>query len=518
MKSQRNRIILISLNDHLEAIGIKYIHYYLLDHGYESILLYLPHFDPKKSDILNEISRFIDKNSPLMIGMSLMSVEYFRIRDLTRYVKSKNAAIPVVWGGTHPTILPQECLEDADYVCVGEGERTALDLANAFQVGGSPDGINNICLRQHGTFHRNTLYPLIDDLDSLPDYEHVPRNAFVLDGTKIVPLTKGIFKRYGRYQGRVYNILSSRGCPFSCTYCCNNYFVSLYQTRRVRRRSVGGVIAELKKAITDNPDIRWINFQDDCFLAYSEDYLQTFCDAYRKEIRRPFLVRSTPAYITEKKVASLKAAGLSWMSLGLQSGSERVMKEVYKRSSSRAQFLKAAHIIHNLEVAAIYDLIFDNPFETENDLLLTAQTLADTPKPFYTQIFSLAFYPGTELHERALRECPEHVESCLKKNYSVYGMNAPNEIIKLAAIYNKRTIMKIVELYRCNPGGMGFKALLFLLKLLSILVIEPVTYFRVIKLSQRNSFLRALAILPNYFKEGLARYLHHFTKRRNYRY
>ena len=110
------------------------------------------------------------------------------------------------------------------------------------------------------------LYPLIENLDEIPSYDHIPVNSFIQEKSgRIVLIDKKVFKKYARYRGTTYSIMSSRGCPFSCTYCCNNFISSLYQTKKVRRRSIKNIVFEREKAVNNNPEIECINFQDDCF-------------------------------------------------------------------------------------------------------------------------------------------------------------------------------------------------------------------------------------------------------------
>ena len=179
-----------------------------------------------------------------------MSTEYDNAHELTKYLKRNFGSIPVIWGGIHPTISPETSLECADYVCIGEGEKTVKDFARAISEGENPTSINNICYLEDGEVKKNQLYPLIENLDEIPAYEHVPTKSFIQEkGGQIIPIDKPVFKKYARYRGMTYSVMSSRGCPFSCTYCCNNFLSSLYQTKKVRRRSAENVIAELENPL-----------------------------------------------------------------------------------------------------------------------------------------------------------------------------------------------------------------------------------------------------------------------------
>ena len=90
---------------------------------------------------------------------------------------------------------------------------------------------------------------------------------------------------------------------------------------------------------------------------------------------------------------------------------------LYKRNSYRKDFMKAAQLIKEVNLPVKSDVIMDNPFEKETDIIQTIETIMETPKPCLYEIFSLALLPGTELYDRAKKECPEKMEDCRGKNF-----------------------------------------------------------------------------------------------------
>ena len=163
-------ILLISLQEDLDVIGLRSLHYHLLAHAYDSQLLFLPrcHVDAAPDKVRRTICRFVEQISPMFIGVSLMSLEHRRSAHLTRLLKAHCPGTPVIWGGIHPTIAPETCLDDADFVCIGEGETTIRELAETLRRGDDPRGLRNLCFRKDGQIVRNPLHPLITDLDALP--------------------------------------------------------------------------------------------------------------------------------------------------------------------------------------------------------------------------------------------------------------------------------------------------------------------------------------------------------------
>lgn len=505
------KVLLFSMQKDTEGLGLKFIHYDLLAQGHDSSILFLPRFHLESVGRRQELKRFIDTHAPGLVGVSLMSQEYEKARILTRFLKEHVPSLPVIWGGIHPTIDPVSCLEEADYVCIGEGEQTMREVCALLDRNQPINGVGNLCYLEQGTLRRNPLYPLLADLDTLPSYEHVAQNSHILHRETIQPLTPQINRRYAPYLGRTYSVLSSRGCPFACSYCCNSLFNQLYQDNKIRRRSVEHVIQELERAIRDYPELKMINIQDDCFLAYNIKQVRQFFAEYNRRIGLPFIVHVIPTYLTEEKMAVLKESGLAWIVLGLQSGSDRVLRDVYQRKSYRRHFLQAATLVHHYQVAGIYDVIMDNPLENEEDTIATIETFMETPKPFMPEIFSLSLYPGTKIHDLAkLAAKTDAVEDYRKKSYLVYRKTVLNHLTRLAAFSSRSMVAPLLRLYRQSPNSWRFRVLLLAARALNLLLIEPITYFRMIKLSQGGSLSRALRTVPLYVKEGGQRFLDQF--------
>jgi radical SAM superfamily enzyme YgiQ (UPF0313 family) len=492
----------------LDVIGLKSLHYQLLGHGFASHILFIP--ESSDAAMPDAIRNLVDKIFPLFIGISLMSVEYDRAKHLTNILKSHYPSTPIIWGGIHPTIAPETCVEYADFICIGEGENFIVDFANTIATGSNPGSLGSLAFRRKGQVTQNPLYPLITDLSVIPVCEHIPKDCYVLHKETITALNTRTFRKYARYSGITYSIMSSRGCPFSCTYCCNNVLAKIYDSKIIRFRGPSNVIDELKTAIAKYPFIEYINFQDDCFLSRSDEEMEQFCHLYKQDIKIPFIARSIPTFITERKVASMKSAGLAWISLGLQSGSDHVCHDIYKRPSGKQDFLRAAQVIKNHDLAAFYDVILDNPFETDKDRIDTVLTLMETPKPFYTQFFSLSLYPGTELRKQALEKGLIKGDEYHSKDYLLYNKTNINNLIRLATFIPSSWLKFLLKLFRLKPNSLWFKINISVARLFAIAFAEPITYLKVIRLSQRKKLGATIRVLPHYVKEGFSRFRKQF--------
>jgi radical SAM superfamily enzyme YgiQ (UPF0313 family) len=311
----------------------------------------------------------------------------------------------------------------------------------------------------------------------------------------IQPLTPALFKRYTSYEGRAYNIISSRGCPFSCSYCCNSLLSKLYETKKVRKRSPHNVIAELREVAVQFPDLILINIHDDCFLAQSKEWHQEFARDYKRWIARPFIVRSTPLHLTEEKVAILKAAGLAWVTMGLQSGSERINKGIYQRNVSNEQFLKATSLAKQFGVSGYYDVILDNPFEEEDDVIHTLRVLEKIPKPFQLQLFTLTFYKGTDLY-LMMRDRKGESADLEIQNYFHYRPTFLNRLVRISPLIPAH----MVEYLITHRETRRARILLTLLHAGIIFLLEPLSYFYLMLKGFNYRLGRTLAIALPTFK------------------
>ncbi|MBF0624220.1 MAG: cobalamin-dependent protein [Magnetococcales bacterium] len=505
------RIFLLSAQKDTEVLGLKSIQYYLRREGHDVSILFLPRLQLETPAQQRDVRELLAREEPKLFGMSLMSGEYDKAKVLTAFLKREFPQVPLIWGGIHPTIAPEESLAHADYVCIGEGELMMADLAACLERGEDPRQINNLAYIQDGQVIRNPLHPLMAELDRFPPYEHVAAHSWLQHKGRVRSLDTALNQRYAPYLGRTYSVLTSRGCPFHCTYCCNNFLQELYDDRKIRRRSIDHVIQELEQARRSHPELQLVNFQDDCFLAVNAKQLRAFFQEYNRRVGLPFVCHSIPTYLTEEKVALLRESRVAWVIMGLQSGSDRVLREVYRRKSYSDHFLKAAHLLSRHGVAGIYDVILDNPLETEEETLDTIATFMATPKPFMPEFFSLSLYQGTEIH-RLAREAgkAQDVEDYRRKNYLVYGKSDLNRMMRLSAFLDRSLLEPLVARYQRGRRSLAFRIHLFLAQLASSFFFEPLTYFRVIRLSQGGSYLRMAQTIPLYLKEGGKRFLDQF--------
>jgi radical SAM superfamily enzyme YgiQ (UPF0313 family) len=186
--------------------------------------------------------------------------------------------------------------------------------------------------------------------------------------------------------------------------------------------------------------IRHISFDDDAFILRNVYELKEFGKEYKENINLPFFVSGiNPMLITEEKLEILISAGMNRVRMGIQTGSRKA-KAIYNRHIPNEKIISAAEIINKFRRKLIltgYDLILDNPFETNEDVIETIRLLSKLPAPFTLNLFSLTFYPGTDIYREALQAgfIRDNVKDVYKKHYLDIGRTYLNLIIAAYAIF-----------------------------------------------------------------------------------
>ncbi len=444
-------ITLISPYPDITAFGVRTLSAHLKKNGISTRLIFLP--DPFGDNIQDGVARYknsiIDKAVEIckdsdLIGISLMTNFFDGAVQITEKLKT-SLDTPVIWGGVHPTIRPEECLEYADMICIGEGEDAFLELAGKMQRGEQYRDTVNIWFKDGDTLLKNDLSPLPSLLDCYPQPDYSMDDHWILYDDAIVPLTHEITRSFleagtvANYLGKIgYQTMTSRGCPYNCTYCINHTIKEMYGGKgKLRWRSVDHVIAELEWVINNMPYIDYIWFSDDEFMARRADEIADFCQQYKEKIALPFSCLVSALSVTEQKMAQLVDAGLIYVQMGVESGSVR-MQEIFKRKHiNNERMMKAIHIINRFKGqmhSPSYDFLLDVPGETDHDKIESLRFIIGIPKPYRLQPFTLILYPGTRLYNVAMEKgiIKDERKEIYNKTYTMHRQNYFNLLITLA--------------------------------------------------------------------------------------
>ena len=412
------KITFISPFPDLMAFGMRTISAYLKQHGHETQLIFIP--DLHDNNIVFGTNRYDDKALdnliPLccdsdLIGITLMTNFYAAAVQITEKVKSGVKA-PVIWGGVHATIRPEESLEHADMVCVGDGEEAVLELVTRMQNAESYRDVRNIWIKESGNIVRNKLRDLTHDLDVYPRPDYSSEEQYILHDGTIKPLTYELIKKYlergsilNRYMQRPgYQTMTGRGCPHKCTYCINDKLKELYKNENyLRWRSTAHLIDELLWAKETFSYIGYVWISDDAFFARPKKDLEEFCREYKSKIGLPFSCLTSPMTLSEEKMEMLVDSGLIYLQMGVQSGSTKMLEVFNRKQMNYERLMRAFNIINKYKdrmFPPTYDFILDAPYEKDEDKIESLKLITQIPKPFQISPFNLVLYPGTKLYEK----------------------------------------------------------------------------------------------------------------------
>lgn len=399
-----------------ENLGVEYLSSFLKSKGHSTSLL----FDPaifsgdqlvnngllaRLFNIDSKIVKEIIRTKPDLIAFSCYTGNYRWCLKIADKIK-KVSRIPIVFGGVHTTAVPNEVLDNkcVDYVIIGEGEYALLDLIEYLDNKKLKklSEINNLGYKKLNKKYINKVRPYIKDLDVLPFPD------------------KELFYSKVPSLSRHYYIMTTRGCPFSCTYCSNNMYHKIYSCEKnhLRRRSPENVIKELKIAKSKwKPDL--IRFEDDVFSS-SKKWLKEFMPLYKSEINIPFFCFVHPDTMTKEIAELLKKGGCWFITMGVQSGSEKIRKEIFHRFGTNKQIIKSARYIKEAGIKLSVDHILGAPTETEADLK-SSLNLYNLIKPDRILTFWLTYYPSTEIIKFAFEKNEISKEEITRLNKGFIG-------------------------------------------------------------------------------------------------
>lgn len=470
-------VVLISPYSDIAALGVRGISAVLKQAGHHTRLIFLPYQFPeieyRRDFMITYSDKILDQVTELcrgagIIGISLMTNYFEQAATLSTHLR-KTLGIPLIWGGIHPTIAPEQCLDYCDYICVGEGEHVMLDVVETLATGGDAAAVSaiaNIVAQRNGRVIRQPVRPMIEDLDSLPyfDYDMDDHHVLDQDSEQIIPLDTELLRKYltkkAPTKGRAalfYQTIASRGCPHNCTYCCWHALKQIYDVKtNIRRRSVGHIIGELEMILDRMPWFKEITFSDDSFLDAPVAEIEHLAAEYKRVAQqRPFQCLAEPRTITRGRMDPLVDAGLANIQIGIQSGSERI-KQMYKRTHSNERIIEMGQLLREYIPRIrppIYDFILDNPWETIQDKYETLQLLLKMPPPFYLQIFRLTFFPATGLFEMARKEglIGDDIREIYSQQYNEREITYINLLFSAFSRPVPRSLMKIL----CSKTAIG---------------------------------------------------------------
>jgi radical SAM superfamily enzyme YgiQ (UPF0313 family) len=377
-------IILVQINysqDHSEKIlpmGILSVGSALKRAGFEVELINIT-----EKEIDKIVTEVITKN-PLLVGLSVMTGRQTKhSAEFSKKIKERSS-LKVLWGGVHPSLLPQQCLSESyvDFVIVGEGEETSVELVQRLERQESFENILGLGFKKNGETKINPTRPLISNLDLWPmDFSLLDMEKYLYRLDK--------FKRVIAYK-------TSRGCPFNCAFCYNRAF----NQSRWRAWSVDKVVSNIEY-LKQKYRIDAIKFYDDNFFVDKARALEIL-----KRINLPAHLEVRIDMIEDELARQLKELKIFDLLIGVESGSDRLLALINKKITVE-RIMSAVKSLAKFNVPASYSVIVGFPTETKEEFFLTVDLLYKIYKTHPQTVFTLGAYmpyPGSLMYDLAISE------------------------------------------------------------------------------------------------------------------
>ena len=349
-----------------------------------AVSLYHMTYMPDKEEFIAKVRSF----GASLAGFSVRTTAVPFLREFAAWMKAELPGLPITCGGYHPTLAPAEVLavDGVDSVVIGEGEYAMRDMCDALREGLVRTDIESVWYKNaDGSFLKNPVRPMVEDLDELPFPD--------LD----------LFDYKNLRTGRINTAMAmvSRGCLFSCTYCGNSQFRNVYPNRKkyARFRSPQKALEVLQRILIKDPDVKFIEFRDAIFNTY-EDWFYEFMPLYKEHIGLPFNCNLRFDMLDEKMVKTLAECGCYMIDIGLESGDPEMRTKYLHRNMQDEHMVKVARWLKENRITTCTYNIVGLPHET---LALALKTVKLNARLDVDRVIANIFYPYpmTKLEEFA---------------------------------------------------------------------------------------------------------------------
>jgi anaerobic magnesium-protoporphyrin IX monomethyl ester cyclase len=363
-------------------LGIGYLSAYLKLEGHQTALLHLVR-PPGEEEFKERLAA----TSPDLVAFSSTTHLFPHVRRWSAWARQRLPGVPLVGGGAHATIDPEDALlsSSLDMVCLGEGEEALAELCAALQEGRDHRRVTSFWVKDGGGVIRNPVRPLLEDLDSLPFPD---REIF----------DPADFCEQQHERG---TLMASRGCPYNCSYCSNHVQKKVYPNpeKYVRFRSVDNVMREIRSIIAGDREgrLQYIRFDDD-ILTLDREWFRELARRYREEVDLPFVCNSRVNLMDEETARLFAEAGCRVVCMGIESGNSRLRREVLNRPMREDQIIKAFHLCREHGMKTVSTNMTGLPEEGVAELLDTIKLNARA-RPDCMQVSVFHPYPHTRLYQ-----------------------------------------------------------------------------------------------------------------------
>jgi anaerobic magnesium-protoporphyrin IX monomethyl ester cyclase len=362
------------------------------------------------------VLEIVRQEHPLFVGFSVMTSQVAPAYALTKEIKSLAPGLPIVWGGFHPTIYPEQTIKDPliDVIVAGEGVHVVVPLADCLLLRGDLGAVPGIYFRRDGTLKATARPPLAQFAD-IPDIDWSLYDQTILEHliNRINDLGQKV---------RVLPLLTGLGCNFHCSFCFNTIFKLRHRTMDAER-----IIANMKR-LKEQYQIDELTFYDENFFGNRGRFFR-FLELLEKEPLNIQFFASMRAsdvrknYLHEEILKRLFRVGGYNFGVGAESGSQRILHKI-KKGITPDDIRKLAHLSLSTGIVFTFSFMTGLPGEQIAEMFETLDLIREiksiNPRLIIIgpQIFRP--YPGSELFYEAVKaglQEPNSLQGWTKSNF-----------------------------------------------------------------------------------------------------
>lgn len=334
-----------------------------------------------------------------MVAASAVTTQFPLIARLCGKIREIRPEIPVLLGGVHAGLRPEEAIAHpaVDAICIGEGEDVAVAWAAAVAAGRQPSGIPGTWIRIPGQ----------------AEPERTPGRAFRTDLDELPLMNLDHWARWIDPADRALRVVVGRGCPYSCRYCSNHALRLLHEGRYLRFRSPENVLGEIDGIVKRFPDLKSIYLELET-IGSSIPWALQLCKAlaaFNATRTQPIEFGANLAVTSRlvrneeelhRLLSAFRRARLTRLNVGLESGSERVRKEILNRPEyTNADLIRFCEVARGYGIGVTLYMMIGLPTETRAEAVQTS-VVARACRPVEIAESIFYPYPGTKLHAMAV--------------------------------------------------------------------------------------------------------------------